>query len=257
MDPLIRASGLTYAIRDVTIVERVDLEVRPGELVVMIGPNGAGKSTLLGMLAGDLRPSAGTIELTGMPLAAIDSLDRALVRAVLVQQTHADVPFQARDVVAMGRHPLRVAAMTTPEEDTEVVEQALGQVDMLMRAHVEYRALSGGEQRRVSVARTYAQAAPLLLLDEPAAALDVAHQEQLMTALRLVAAEGAGVLATSHDLNLAAAHAERIVILAGGRVVADGPPWVALDPMILSQVYEQRLSVVSHPTRACPLVVVD
>jgi iron complex transport system ATP-binding protein len=175
---------------------------------------------------------------------------------VLRQHLATDVPFTVQRVVEMGRHPLQVTGATDPATDALTVAQLLRDVDLEDRAHLQLSALSGGEQRRVALARALAQGAPLLLLDEPAASLDVAHQELTMRLLRDRVASTGGALVILHDLNLAASYADRVVIMHGGRVWASGPPGEVMAGDVLSEVYRQRLQVKRHPTRDRPLVIV-
>ena len=256
MTSLLDARGVTFDAGGTRIVDDVDLSVDAGEIVAVIGPNGAGKSTLIGILAGDLRPSAGTVRLLGDELKDLDPLEAAMRRAVVSQHVPADVPFTVREVVEMGRHPHQVTGSSTPAADATAVADALETFDMTNRSGLPFSSLSGGEQRRAALARAMAQDVPLLLLDEPAAALDIGHQEQVMQALRSWVDGTRGVVAVLHDLNLAAAHAGRIVLLDHGGVCADGPPDDVLQAELLEPIYGQSIRVERHPTRGCPMVIV-
>ena len=256
MTTLLEARNLGYAAGGTRIVAGVDLSVAPGEIVAVIGPNGAGKSTLIGMLAGDLRPAAGSIRLLGDELPQLDPLERALRRAVVPQHVPADVPFSVQSVVGMGRHPHQVTGTTSPDQDREAVVRALETFDLTDRRDLPFAALSGGEQRRTALARALAQDVPLLLLDEPAAALDIGHQEQVMRALRRWSDADRGVVAVLHDLNLAAAHADRIVVMHDGSSAAEGTPHGVLTAALLEAVYRHPMRVEPHPTRNCPIVIV-
>ncbi len=233
------------------ILGGVDLEVRAGEVVALVGPNGAGKSTLLSALAGDVVPTTGTVELDGRPVR--DWAVRALARerAVLLQKQGLAFGFRVEDVVRMGRAPWH----RTPrqEADDEVVTAALLRADIATLAERLFPTLSGGEQARASFARILAQETPVLLLDEPTAALDIRHQEALLTACRDLADTGCAVVVVLHDLTLAAAYAHRVCLLASGRVRADGPPATVLTATLLSDVYEHPVEVLDHPNG--PVVV--
>ena len=167
------------------------------------------------MLAGDLMPTSGAIILDGRALASFRARDLALRRAVLPQQTLMQFAFVARDVVAMGRHP-HLTRHGETDHDEAIVRASMTRTETLPLAERAYPSLSGGEQGRVSLARVLAQEAPILLLDEPTAALDLRHQQAVLAIARGLAAEGATVLAVLHDLNLAAAYADRVAPSGSG-----------------------------------------
>jgi iron complex transport system ATP-binding protein len=248
-DVALTASGIGVQIRSRWLLRDVDFAVQPGEVVALVGPNGAGKSTLLRVLAGDLQPTTGTVTIGGRPLAGTKPRDLALLRAVLPQQTILQFAFTAREVVEMGRGPRE------GDDDLAVIEGSMLRTESLHMGERIFPSLSGGEQSRVSLARVLAQEAPLLLLDEPTASLDLRHQDMVMTVARELAGEGLAVVAVLHDLNLAAAHADRIAILSEGRLIKDAPPWEALEESLLSDVFECRLAVTTHPVRGCPWVM--
>lgn len=208
----------------------VDIAVVPGALTAVVGPNGAGKSTLLKVLAGDLAPQSGSVVLNGVPMARWTPEERALQRAVLPQAPELAFAFRPRDVVEMGRHPHRGRA--TPLQDRLAVTGAMQVTEITALADRDCQSLSGGERHRTHFARVLAQIwSPLedgrsrvLLLDEPTASLDLFHQHALLAKARALAGQGVGVLAVLHDLNLAAAYADNVVVLAEGRVDAAGPP---------------------------------
>lgn len=249
----LEARGATYTVANRTLVAEIDLAVRPGEVVAVIGPNGAGKSTLLKLLAGDLVPTEGEVLLDGRPLHGYSAHDLSLRRAVLPQQTILQFAFSAREVVEMGRAPYRERRGSRVGE--RIVVEAMGRTETEQLAARSYPTLSGGEQGRVSLARVLAQDAPILLLDEPTAALDLRHQGLVMEIARELADAGATVLAVLHDLNLAAAHADRLAVLCGGRLVANDEPWAVLNERLLTEVYGCPIAVCPHPVRGCPLVM--
>jgi iron complex transport system ATP-binding protein len=252
--PLV-AEGVGYRVAGRDLVRAVDLEARAGEVLALVGPNGAGKSTLLGLLAGDLRPSAGRVLLDGVPIRRVPARRRARARAVLPQTTLLRFGFTAREVVAMGRHPHRRALRGDDEEDGRVVAEELARVDAAHLAGRAFPTLSGGEAARVSLARVLAQRTPILLLDEPTAALDIRHQSLLMRVLAERAASGATCVVIVHDLNLAARHADRIALLAGGALTAVGEPWEVLTERQIAEAFGGEVTVVRHPGCDRPLVV--
>jgi iron complex transport system ATP-binding protein len=238
---------------DKTVLRDVSLTIAAGELVALVGPNGAGKSTLLSVLAGELAPRAGTAEIDWRAVGDWTTAALARTRAVLPQQVTVAFPFTVHEVVRMGRAPYH----RTPEaaQDDDVVAAALSEMaidDLRDRRHQQ---LSGGEQARVAVARVFAQATPLLLLDEPTAALDVRFQELVLRAVRRRVRQGATAIVVVHDLALAAAYASRVVLLSHGAVVGDGPPHDVLTSKLLSEVYEHPIDVTVHPRSGEPLIL--
>ena len=231
------------------LAREIDFAVAPGEVVALVGPNGAGKSTVLRLLAGDVAPAEGRVQIDGRPVDAWSPRELALRRAVLPQQTVLEFAFTAREVVAMGRAPRRGDA------DEAVVTRELRRTDALQVAERIYPSLSGGEQARVALARVLAQEAPILLLDEPTASLDLRHQQMIMEVARQVAAAGGLVVVVLHDLNLAAAFGDRVCVMRDGRIVADGAPWQTMTETLLSDVFDCPIAVHQHPVRGCPLII--
>jgi len=246
------AIGVGVSVRDRWLLRGIDLEIGAGEIVALAGPNGAGKSTLLKALAGDLPITEGDIRLDGRPIADVRPRDLALKRAVLPQQTIVEFAFTAREIVEMGRSSRR-----RDDDHRTIVTRAMSQTDALAFETRTFPSLSGGEQSRVSLARVLAQEAPILLLDEPTANLDLRHQQMVMVLARRVADSGGSVVVIAHDLNLAAAHADRVAVLAGGRLVAIGTPWETLNEALLGRVFACAVAVTKHPFRDCPLVLVQ
>ena len=248
---LLRAAGLGYVVRGSRLLTGVDLELEAGELLAVVGPNGAGKSTLLRLLAGDTRPTEGTVELGGASVATLPRHELARRRAVMPQHTSIGFGFTVRQVVEMGCHPLRESY----DGLGDVVAEALARTGVAHLAERSFRTLSGGEQALATFARVLAQCTPVLFLDEPTASLDLGHQEEVMRIARGVADGGGGVVVVAHDLNLAAAYADRICLLHEGRVVTTGSPWAALQEPLLSDVFGQRMRVTESPDDGTPLVV--
>jgi iron complex transport system ATP-binding protein len=253
-EPTIIVHDATYRVQGATLISDVDFEVAPGELIAVIGPNGAGKSTLLSLLSGDLHPTQGQVLINGIDTSRALPGDLALERSILTQREPIDIPYTASQVVAMGRFPHRRDETNTRERDAAVIADAMARTDTTRFASRTYTTLSRGEQTRVSLARVVAQATPIILLDEPTTALDVAHQERIMN-LAGVLAEHRTVVAVLHDLNAAAVYANRILVMSEGAVLADGGPRRVLQADLLTSVYDQPMVVVDHPFRDCPLVL--
>ncbi|TMQ99111.1 heme ABC transporter ATP-binding protein [Actinomadura soli] len=235
-----------------TVLDDVGLTVRTGEALALVGPNGAGKSTLLAAIGGDVA-STGDITVDGKPLATWSHAELAMRRAILLQRPTVSFPFTVAQVVGMGRAPW--AGTPLEEDDEAAVAGAMRQTDVTEFADRPYPQLSGGEQARVALARVLAQRTGTLLLDEPTAALDLHHQEMVFDVVRERAAAGAAAVAVVHDLGLAAAHADRVAVLAGGRLAACGPPGDVLTAELLSGVYRHDIEVVPHPRTGRPLIL--
>lgn len=231
----------------------VDLSLSAGELLALVGPNGAGKSTLLAALAGDLPPTGGTLHLAGRPVDRWTPRELAVRRAVLPQAATLAFPFTAEEVVRMGRAPW--AGTPEEDEDDEAVAAAMAETEVGGFAARPFSGLSGGERARVALARVLAQRTPLMLLDEPTAALDLRHQELVLALCRARAARGDAVAIVLHDLNLAAAYAHRVALLDAGHLVTTGPPGTVLTPELLTRVYRYPVEVRPHPATAVPLVL--
>ncbi|MBV7668380.1 heme ABC transporter ATP-binding protein [Streptomyces halstedii] len=251
--PLAEARGLGILLGRRQVLDAVDLTARAGEVVALVGPNGAGKSTLLAALAADLPAGSGEIRIDGRPAAAWSPPELALRRAVLPQSAALSFPFPVEDVVRMGRAPW--AGTAKEDEDDVAVASAMEATEVTRFAARPFSALSGGERARVALARVLAQRAPLLLLDEPTAALDLRHQELVLRICRERAAAGDAVVVVLHDLGLAAAYADRAVVLRDGRVAVDGPPAEVFTGELLGEVYRQPVEVFPHPRTGAPLVV--
>ncbi|MFO7779900.1 MAG: heme ABC transporter ATP-binding protein [Nitriliruptoraceae bacterium] len=248
------ANRVSYHVDARALVDEVSLNIRPGRLHAVVGPNGAGKTTLLRLLTGDLEPDSGEVRLGDRPLQQWRPREAARTRAVLSQQVVLQFAFTVTQVVEMGRAPYR--DRDAPDEVARAVAEALEATDITHLADRSYPTLSGGERRRADLARVLAQRTPVVLLDEPTAALDVHHQDLVLTIARHLADDrGCAVVAVLHDLNLAAAYADRIAVLADGRLRVDAPPSEALEAGLLSEVYRHRMVVVEDPVHGGPLVL--
>ncbi|NHC45152.1 heme ABC transporter ATP-binding protein [Motilibacter aurantiacus] len=247
----VRGAGVRLGSR--TVLDGVTLDVRSGEVLALVGPNGAGKSTLLGVLSGDRVPDTGEVELLARPVGEWSTAQLSRRRAVLPQQVALAFPFSVAEVIRMGRRPW--AGTDAEDEDDRVVAQVMAQTDVDRLAGRGFPTLSGGERGRVALARVLAQQTPVLLLDEPTAALDLHHVELVLRVARERAARGDAVVIVLHDLATAAAHADRVAVLAEGAIAACGPPAEVFTAELLSHVYTHPVEVLVHPRTGAPLVL--
>lgn len=234
--------GVTVRYGAHTALDRVDLSVAAGEHVALIGPNGSGKTTLLRALAGIVRPDEGEV----LPAGAFARDEVARRIAFLPQEEHWEFPFPVEEVVACGRYAHAPGLFRESVEDLAAVDTALAAAGVAALRRRPITELSGGERRRAMLARALAQRAGALLLDEPTSALDLEHRHAILGALREL--RGSVVLAT-HDLDAAAACSSRIVVLAGGRIVADGAPSQILTEALLREVFRVEARILRDGDR--------
>ncbi|GAA0929921.1 ABC transporter ATP-binding protein [Nonomuraea longicatena] len=226
------------------LVERLDLDVAPGQIVGIVGPNGSGKSTALRCVYRALRPSSGAVLLDGADLGTLSLRDSARSVAALTQDSHAELDFTVEEVVALGRTPHARGNRALDARERELCAGAMARMDVSHLAGRSVLTLSGGERQRVLVARALVQEPRLLVLDEPTNHLDVRHQVALLSFLR---GSGLTVLAALHDLNLAAAVCDRVAVLRAGSLVATGAPAEVLTPELVEDVFGVSVTVVAHP----------
>ena len=242
------SAGYRGSGRRASVLDGVDLRVDPAELVAILGANGSGKTTLLRVLAGTLRASSGRVALFGTPIDRWSRTEIARRVAVLPQSLELPAGLAVGDVVAMGRIPHARGAFGGGPHDELAVSQALadaGASDLTGRPVSE---LSGGERQRVLIAMALAQEPSLLLLDEPTLHLDLAHQLELLVALRrLRDTRGVAVVAVLHDLNLAAEHADRCLLLARGRVIPAGSDGRAINPRLAQAAFGVAIEEAATP----------
>jgi iron complex transport system ATP-binding protein len=250
-------------IRDVTmgysesiVLRDVSLEVRPGEVLAVIGPNGVGKSTLVRIASGTLDPLSGQVGINGDSLGDLSPAERARYVSVVPQATNLPPTFRALDVVMMGRTPYLGWLGSEGDTDFKVVSEAMERTGTLEMAERPIGELSGGEQQRTLIARALAQAAPIMLLDEPTAHLDLRHQDQVLGLARGLAKEGGmAVMLALHDLNLVSRFADRVALLSDGVVRKLGSPEDVLQANLLAEVYGIHIEVVPSPIDGKPLVL--
>ena len=230
------AKGLTVRLGGRAVVDAVDLTLRPGEVAAIVGPNGAGKSTLMTCLAGLRRPDLGEVQLNGGPLSLLNDRERARRLGYLPQTPEIAWRLDVHTFVRLGRTAHRGVFGESPM-DAEAVARALETTRLTALAQRDITTLSGGERARTLIARALAGEPDWLLADEPLSGLDPGHQLDAADVLKRFATVGGGVVVTLHDLAFAARTADRIVVLAQGRIIADGAPAEALRPAILKQAY--------------------
>lgn len=241
---MLSVRSATVRIGGRAILDEASLDVRAGELLVVVGPNGAGKTTLLGVMSGDLEPTSGEVLLDDTPIGDLAVLTLARSRAVQLQEQRLAFGFRTIEVVRMGRTPW--AGTDAEDDDEAIVADAVTRVDLEPFVDRSFPTLSGGEKARTAFARITAQQTPVVMLDEPTAALDIKYQERVLGEAKAMAHEGHAVVAVLHDLSLAAAHADRICIVSKGRIVADGRPLDVLTSERLTEVYDHPVDVVHH-----------
>ena len=248
MSAILALESLTVAYRERLALREVDLDIAAGERVALIGPNGAGKSTLLAVTTGLLQPTSGAIRLDGRPIGTLERAD--IARRVAVVPGSASLPFSMRveEVVALGRLPHEDPFRGLRPADRAAVGAAIERVGIGHLLGRDARELSLGERQLVLIALAVAQAAPILILDEPTVHLDLRHQVEAMELLvDLNERDGTTIVAVLHDLTLAAHFFPRLVLLDGGRVVADGPASDVLAPDRVRDVFGVDPSFVRLP----------
>lgn len=244
---LVEATGVDVTLGRAHVLREVDLTVEPGRWLAVVGPNGAGKSTLLRVLAGLVRHE-GSVLLDGIDVGSMSSKQRARLVGYTPQVPLLPEGVRVRDYVALGRTPHHALLTGPREDDRAVVEEAMRRLDIRDLADRPLRTLSGGERQRAVLARALAQEPRLLLLDEPTAALDLGHAQQVLELVDgLRREEGLTVITTLHDLVLAGQYADRLVLLSGGRVVDAGSPERVLTREALQEHYGAHAEVESGP----------
>lgn len=256
------AHNISLSLGKRPILNEVSLTLARGELVIILGPNGAGKSTLLKTLTGDLLPDSGSITFDGRPLADIAAPELATARAVLSQSLTLSFPFTVLEVVRLGLEAAR--SRRDRNETFRLLPKALATVGLKGFEGRLYQELSGGEQQRVHLARVLCQAwagrpdgSAFLLLDEPVSNLDIRHQLQTLEAVRRHVESGGGALMILHDINLAALYADRLVMMADGRIRREGAPRDILDRPAIRDVYGVDMPVATAQESGRPFALLN
>lgn len=245
--------GVSYQVGKHQILHDVSLDLHYGQVLALVGPNGAGKSTALGLFAGDMPPTRGKVYLDDQPLEDWGAQDLAQIRAVLLQANQVAFSFTAQDVIDMGRAPWIGTAQA--DEDSAAIASAIASTDVAHLLHRTFPTLSGGEKARVSMARILAQQTRIVMLDEPTAALDLRHQEDVLRIARDIAAQGRAVIVVLHDLSVAAAYADTVAMLHHGRLAASGPPHEVLTAARVEEIYGTTVRIIADPDTGRPVVL--
>src|SRR2546430_10734013 len=254
---MLEARNITVNYGPRAAVTDVSLRARTGELIAIIGPNGAGKSTLLRVLNGSVNATHGRVLLGGTPLSAFAR--RAVARRIAVVAQEADLrfPVTVMEFVLGGRYAWSSTSAWgfETEQDVMIVQEVLRETELEDFSARLMSELSGGERQRAVLARALATEASILLLDEPTANLDLAHQAALLQLVRARCDEkGAAAVVVTHDINLAAEFADRVLLLLKGRTLAAGSPQEVLTPELLREVFEIKVLVDAHPVTGAPRI---
>ena len=253
---MLKLQDVRFSYQGTDVLRGIDIEVAGSEVVGIIGPNGAGKTTLLKLISGVIKPSTGDILINSKASAEYTPSERARLVAVAPQTPPLPEWYKVIDLVLMGRNAHLKLYDWESKNDYEVALNAMQMTDTLQFADRAITTLSGGERQRVVIAMAVAQETPLILLDEPTANLDIAHQSKVLDIVATVQRKRQGaVIIAMHDLSLAAQYCDRLIMLAEGVVHADGPPEDVLKPEIISRAYHTEVIVMRHPTAGSPVVV--
>jgi iron complex transport system ATP-binding protein len=241
-------SEITAGYGPAAVLHGLSFELVPGEILAIVGPNGAGKSTLLKVAGGSLRPSRGSVELLGRPLASYHPRELARRVATVAQENQVAFRFTVLEIVLMGRTPHLGPFHLETGHDLAAAYAAMKRFELSDLAHRSINELSGGERKRVFLARALAQEPRVIFLDEPTAFLDLRHAAEILVQFRkLCAQDGLAVVATMHDLNAAASYADRVLLLNSGAAIACGPPDEVLTAANLEQVYRVKVHIGRNP----------
>ena len=257
---MIDVQHVHLTIKNKTILKDITMTIESGQMIAIVGPNGAGKSSLLSVLAGDVRPTQGSVCFNGQYLREYKKIDLAKQQAVLPQFSGLTFDFPVRSVIEMGRAPWQ--GTETQSEEKKWVEMAADYAGISTLLNRRYRSLSGGESQRVHFARVLAQLFPIestqekhLLLDEPTASLDWKHAYNVLAKTRQLTQHGLTAVVVLHDLNLAATFADSVAVIANGQLIKCGPAWDVLTVGTLKDVFGLDVCITKHPEGNTPLII--
>jgi iron complex transport system ATP-binding protein len=255
---MLSATNVTFSFDRTPVVHDVSLAVHQGDMLALAGPNGSGKTTLLRLLSGVLRPESGQVSINGADLSTLSQRLKARSIAVVPQHLEQHLGFAVGDVVQMGRSAYASIFRPAGPADQTAVERAMETTGVDVLARREFSELSGGEQQRVMLAMALAQETDYLLLDEPTVHLDLHHQRELLEMLlRLRSERQIGVLAVMHDLNLSALYFDRMAVMHGGSLIADGTPAEIMSADDHLAIFSTHLLRLLHPQTGVPQVVLQ
>lgn len=254
---ILKASNIEHAYRGRKVLHDASLELAPGQVVSLLGANGAGKSTLLRIILGLLPPQGGEVSLGGRPLRDYPRRELAGYLAYVPQVHNTPFPYSVRQVVLMGCLPATGLFAAPGRHDRALAEQALARLGIGHLAERPYTEISGGERQMALIARALAQGSRLLILDEPATGLDYGNQIALLDLLRSLAADGYGILKTTHHPDHVLASSDRVAILKNGRIVAEGRPEEVLSAALLSELYGVAIAPTRLPDGRLVILPVD
>jgi iron-chelate-transporting ATPase len=256
-EPLFALEGVGFSIADRVLLEPLTLDLAAGQVIGILGHNGSGKSTLVKLLARQQRPSRGSLRFAGRPIESWDNRAFARRVAYLPQQTPPAAGMLVKELVALGRYPWHGALGRFGQRDRDKVAEAIALTDIERFADRLVDSLSGGERQRAWLAMLVAQDADCLLLDEPIAALDLAHQIEVLALVRQLSHQaGLGIVVVLHDVNMAARFCDEIVALHSGRLIARGAPEEIVRPEVLRAIYGVDVGVMPHPGGGRPLAFI-
>ncbi|TXK16991.1 ABC transporter ATP-binding protein [Homoserinibacter sp. GY 40078] len=252
----VEVRDVTVRVGEQALVDGVAFDAPVGGFTAIVGPNGAGKSTLLRAVTGIERAASGMVLLDGVDLLALPRRQRARIVALVEQDATTELPLTGRDVVRLGRSPHESLLGGGDADAASIIESALARAGATDFAERDITTLSGGERQRVMLARALAQQPRVLLLDEPTNHLDLAAQLDMTSVVRSLTDGGVTVIAAVHDLSLAAAHADAVVVVQHGRVAAHGPTLETLTPALIGDVFGVRAEWTRNPLTGRPLLAI-
>jgi iron complex transport system ATP-binding protein len=255
MKTAVKAINLSHSFGNRAVLRNLTFSVSEGGFFIIIGPNGSGKTTLMRIIAGILKPQSGQMQIFERRISSFKRKEFARSVAFVPQGLPGDFPFTVAELVLMGRAPYNSTLGIETEEDHLVTKQAMRFTEVEHLAARKLDQLSGGEQQRVFIARAICQEPKILLLDEPTASLDLAHQVRIMDLMeRLKAEKGITIVMVSHDINLAAMYGDRVLLLKNGEIVCRGEPRNVLSFQKLEETYGCRLLVDESPLGGIPRI---
>lgn len=251
----LRVTDLTVGYGDTPVVKELSFAVDAGEVVVIVGPNGCGKTTLLKSIARLIKPDAGSITLNEMDIWHEKPATVARQLALLPQQPIAPEGITVEELVRYGRHPHQGLFRQWSQEDRQQLEASLQATDLLDIKHSALDHLSGGQTQRAWLAMCLAQDTPLVLLDEPTAALDLGHQVEVLNLVKSLSGQGKSFLLVLHDLFSAARYADKLIAMVAGKIVAQGKPEDIVTPALVQELYGVDCDVLQAPGDNAPVII--